>query len=154
KVAEEIQHMKLAELGRLTASLAYEARNAIDAISHGGQLRDESRHIAEEDRRCLASSRPQTNRGTETVAIILRLGRCEQVHPERLAITAWLRDFVMASCDTHGLPLDAIELDTTGEDVYVRIDPGHLRQILLNLIENARQHACVSDDGRLAILRL
>src|SRR5690606_37619171 len=98
--------------------------------------------------------RQQAMRVNEVVESILQLGRREQFHPERLEITAWLRDFVMEYCDTNGMPLDAVELDTTGDEVHVRIDPGHLRQILFNLLENARHRAGATEDGQLAILRL
>ncbi len=152
--AEQVQQMKLAALGRLTASIAHEVRNPIGAISHAGQLLEESAGLDDDDRRFLAIIREQSGRVNEIVENILQLGRRERIRPERLEITSWLRDFVMECCDTQGLPNDAIDLDTTGEDVFVRIDPGHLRQVLANLIDNARRHAGANANGEVVKLRL
>ncbi|HEX6928154.1 MAG TPA: HAMP domain-containing sensor histidine kinase [Gammaproteobacteria bacterium] len=151
---EEIQQMKLAALGRLTASIAHEIRNPIGAISHAGQLLEESGGLDADDKRFLNIIREQSGRVNEIIENILQLGRRERVQPERLEITSWLRDFVMECCDTQNIALDAIELDTTGEEVYVRVDPGHLRQILLNLVQNARIHAGFNASGELVKLRL
>lgn len=152
--AEEVQQMKLAALGRLTASIAHEIRNPIGAISHAGQLLEESAGLDADDKRFLAIIREQSGRVNEIVENILQLGRRERVQPERLEITSWLRDFVMECCDTQGIKQDAIELDTTGDEVFVRVDPSHLRQILLNLVENAKLHAGYSARGELVRLRL
>ncbi|MBW3567170.1 MAG: ATPase [Proteobacteria bacterium] len=152
--AEEVQQMKLAALGRLTASIAHEIRNPIGAISHAGQLLEESAGLDSDDKRFLAIIREQSGRVNEIIENILQLGRRERVQPERLEITSWLRDFVMECCDTQGIEQDAIELDTTGDEVFVRIDPSQLRQILLNLVENAKLHAGYSARGELVRLRL
>lgn len=152
--ADEVQQMKLAALGRLTASIAHEIRNPIGAISHAGQLLEESAGLDADDQRFLAIIREQSGRVNEIVQNILQLGRRERVQPERLEITSWLRDFVMECCDTQDIPLEAVDLDTTGDEVFIRIDPGHLRQILLNLVENARRHAGFNEQGELAKLRL
>ena len=152
--AEEVQQMKLAALGRLTASIAHEIRNPIGAISHASQLLEESAGLDADDKRFLTIIREQSGRVNEIVENILQLGRRERVQPERLEITSWLRDFVMECCDTQGIDFDAIELDTTGDEVFVRIDPSHLRQILLNLVDNARRHAGLNADGELVKLRL
>lgn len=154
RAAEEVQQMKLAALGRLTASIAHEIRNPIGAISHAGQLLEESPALSADDRRFLTIIGEQSGRVNEIVENILQLGRREQVQPERLEITSWLRDFVMECCDTQDIAEDAIELDTTGDDVHVRVDPGHLRQILANLVDNARRHAGVNERGELVQLRL
>lgn len=152
--AEEVQQMKLAALGQLTASIAHEIRNPIGAISHAGQLLEESAGLDTDDRRFLSIIREQSGRVNEIVENILQLGRRDRVRPERLEITSWLRDFVMEYCDTQHISQDAIELDTTGDDVHVRIDPGHLRQILQNLVDNARRHAGFTSGGELVQLRL
>ncbi|HEX7047856.1 MAG TPA: ATP-binding protein [Gammaproteobacteria bacterium] len=152
--AEKVQQMKLAALGRLTASIAHEIRNPIGAISHAGQLLEESAGLDTDDRRFLAIIREQSSRVNEIVENILQLGRRERIRPERLEVTSWLRDFVMECCDTQDLAHDAIELDTTGDEVFVRIDPGHLRQVLANLIDNAKRHAGANEHGELVKLRL
>ena len=41
-LAEKVQQSKLAALGRLTASIAHEVRNPVGAMSHAGQLLEES----------------------------------------------------------------------------------------------------------------
>lgn len=151
---EKVQQMKLAALGRLTASIAHEIRNPIGAISHAGQLLEESAGLDADDERFLAIIREQSGRVNEIVENILQLGRRERIRPERLEITAWLRDFVMECCDTQDLSYDAIDLDTPGDEVFVRIDPTHLRQVLANLVDNARRHAGPDENGELVKLRL
>lgn len=151
--AEQIQQTKLAALGRLTASIAHEIRNPIGAISHANQLLAEA-DISPEDRRFVEIIRQQSSRVNEIIENILQLGRRQDIQPESLEISTWLRDFVMEYCDTHDLPLDAIELESPVEDVLVRMDPGHLRQVLVNLLDNANLHADRDAEDRLAILRL
>src|SRR5690606_28033301 len=90
----------------------------------------------------------------EIIENILQLGRRQELRPEPLEATAFLRDFVMEFCDVRHLDLEAVELDTPGEATVIRMDPGHLRQVLTNLLENVRIHAGAKDSGELAILKL
>ena len=152
--AEQVQQMKLAALGRLTASIAHEIRNPIGAISHANQLLAESDNLDNDDRRFAEIIAKQSRRVNGIIENILQLGRRPEMHPEQLEITSWLREFLMEYCDSHEIPLDAVEIDATAEDRMVRIDPNHLRQILVNLLDNARLHAGKGPDGELAILRL
>lgn len=151
--AEQIQQTKLAALGRLTASIAHEIRNPIGAISHANQLLAES-ELPGSDQRFVNIIRQQSARVNEIIENILQLGRRQDLQPEFLEITTWLRDFVMEYCDSHDLPLETIELESPIQDVLVRMDPGHLRQVLINLLDNARLHAEPDAEGRQAILRL
>ena len=44
-MAEKVQQTKLAALGRLSASIAHEIRNPVGAMSHAGQLLNESEQV-------------------------------------------------------------------------------------------------------------
>ena len=50
-LAQQAQQLKLASLGRLTASIAHEIRNPLGAISHAAQLLGESDALNDGDRR-------------------------------------------------------------------------------------------------------
>lgn len=152
--AEQVQQMKLAALGRLTASIAHEIRNPIGAISHANQLLAEADSLGDDDRRFVDIIDKQAQRVNEIVQNVLQLGRRQELHPEQLEITGWLRDFLMEYCDTRDVPLDAVDIDASAEDQMVRMDPGHLRQTLVNLLDNARMHAGTNDKGELAVLRV
>lgn len=153
KAAEQLQQSKLAALGRLTASIAHEIRNPIGAISHAGQLLAENPNLEGDDQRFVSIIEQQTARVNEIIENILQLGRKQAQRTEPLEVTTWLRDFVMEYCDSHRIDLDAIELETPSTDVLVRFDPSQLRQILANLVDNARLHAGMSEQGQVAIIR-
>jgi two-component system sensor histidine kinase PilS (NtrC family) len=61
-MAKQAQQMKLASLGRLTASIAHEIRNPLGAISHAAQLLDESQSLDDGDRRLTTIIGDQTRR--------------------------------------------------------------------------------------------
>lgn len=140
RISEQAQQMKLAALGRLTASIAHEIRNPLSAISHAGQLLDESGRIGEEERHLLSIQQRHTQRIDGVIQSVLGLSRRGQALPTLLRLAEWLP---LAVTDyRHGHP-EAPRFDLSGMDatVAVQVDPGHLRQVLHNLWENAERHA-------------
>jgi two-component system sensor histidine kinase PilS (NtrC family) len=133
------QQLKLAAMGRLTASIAHEIRNPLAAISHAGQL------LAEEARdagqaRLAAIVRENTLRLDRLVDDVLRAARRDPplVDDFDLAefVAAWLAEF---SRD-RALAADTIRLHAP-PSLRIRFEQGHLRQILFNLVDNALRHA-------------
>ena len=67
---------------------------------------------------------------------MLQLSRREATKPARLSLGDWLEDFRHEFCETMQLPRERIGLPEEAE-IEVRVDPGHLRQIVWNLCDNA-----------------
>jgi two-component system sensor histidine kinase PilS (NtrC family) len=61
RIREQAQQIKLAALGRLSASIAHEIRNPLAAITHAGQLLAESPALPAEDRIGRASCRERVS---------------------------------------------------------------------------------------------
>lgn len=139
-LAEKVQQSKLAALGRLTASIAHEVRNPVGAMSHAGQLLDESPAMGPEERRLLGIIHTNSRRVSEIVENVLQLSRREATKPQLLSLRNWTAGFVTEFTST----MELFEGQVTTaplEDVDVRMDPGHLHQILWNLCENAVKYA-------------
>jgi len=139
-LAEKVQQSKLAALGRLSASIAHEIRNPIGALSHAGQLLRESPEISDEDKRFLDIIQTNSRRVSEIVDNILQLSRKEAVKQELLGMEKWSRAFVNEFVSTLELFEGQVSI-AASEDVEVRIDPGHLHQVVWNLCENAVKYA-------------
>jgi two-component system, NtrC family, sensor histidine kinase PilS len=58
----------------------------------------------------------------------------------RLAIDAWLQQFVHQFGESHQLPAEAFSVVTAGE-VHACVDPEQLGQVATNLCENALDHS-------------
>ena len=136
-----VQQSKLASLGRLSASIAHEIRNPVGAMSHAGQLLGESDALTEEDLRLTEIIRTHSERVSHIIDNVLQLSRRESSHPEQFALKPWLNEF--ASEFVRTLELQEGELAVVGvpEDMEVRMDPSHLRQVLWNLCDNAVKYA-------------
>jgi two-component system sensor histidine kinase PilS (NtrC family) len=140
RAREQAQQMKLASLGRLTASIAHEIRNPLGAISHSGQLLAESPRLADEDNRLLGIIERHSQRINRIVADVLGLARYSEQPPETLELHGWLlatiSDYRESRRDT---PL--ISIDRAPEPVQIRFNPDQLRQVLFNLWDNSNRHA-------------
>ncbi len=139
--AQQAQQLKLASLGRLTASIAHEIRNPLGAISHAGQLLGESAHLDEHDARLIRIIRDQSRRMNEIVESVLSLSRRDRASPEVFPLRPFLEDFAAGFCQHHGLGAGTLALEVEPPDLQVRFDRGQLHQILTNLCENALHHA-------------
>jgi len=146
-MAERVQQSKLAALGRLSASIAHEIRNPVGAMSHAGQLLAESPAIGPEERRLTAIIRNNSERVSTIINNVLQLSRRESTHPERLQLDDWLDDFILEFTETMQIPETAIGVPQEAADLEVRFDPGHLRQVVWNLCDNARKYAVPGGAG-------
>jgi two-component system sensor histidine kinase PilS (NtrC family) len=148
-LAEKVQQSKLAALGRLSASIAHEIRNPVGALSHAGQLLQESAEIDDTEHRLLDIISTNSKRVSEIVDNVLQLSRREPTHPELISLGNWVSEFVEEFSSTLELPENQL---TTGgmEALEVRMDPGHLRQICWNLCENAVKYGA-DKDGKLSV---
>lgn len=149
--SQQAQQLKLAALGRLTASIAHEIRNPLGAISHAGELLAESPGLEEADKRLLRIILEQSKRINAIIESVLHLGRREPAHPEPIPLGPWLQRFVEelqrhATCQ----PGD-IRLELGAEDVVVPFDPTQLHQIVWNLCLNGLRHAATAPPPKLEI---
>lgn len=139
-LAQQAQQMKLAALGRLTASIAHEIRNPLGAISHAGQLLAESPHLDAGERRLTEIIADHSQRVNAIIENVLQLSRRGQSNPRDIELEDWVHDFVddLARCGR--LPADRVDIRCNHNDLRVSFDPGQLHQIVWNLAHNAIQH--------------
>lgn len=139
-LAQQAQQMKLAALGRLTASIAHEIRNPLGAISHAGQLLAESTHLDSGEQRLTEIIRSQSQRVNSIIEDVLQLSRRGEAHPQELLLTDWLRNYVDEMIRLQNLAPEQLSLTIQQPDIRLYFDPGHLQQIVWNLTHNALQH--------------
>ncbi|MGB2942770.1 MAG: ATP-binding protein [Candidatus Macondimonas sp.] len=135
-----MQEMKLSALGRLTAGIAHEIRNPLSAISHAAALLGESTALDAQNQSLVEIVRHHAGRINGIITDILQLSRQRPSTPEILPLADWLDTFIAH----YGEGLDPnealIDLQLPPLDLHVRMDPGHLSQVLTNLLDNARRH--------------
>lgn len=138
-IENQAQELKLASMGRLTASIAHEVRNPLSAIGHATSLLTEDL-TAPVHVRLLKIIGDNVARVNRMVEDILQLSRKVQPHCEPLALDGFLSELVAEFEETHNLAADIIDLQPAKKAV-VRFDPLHLREVLLNLLNNAVRYA-------------
>jgi len=148
-VNQRAQQLKLASLGRLTASIAHEVRNPLGAISHAGQLLEESAALDDGDRRLTRIIRENSARMDAMVENVLELGRGRAASPRAIALGPWVEDFLTEFEASRPGVRGFIGCRVEPPQLAVRVDPGQLHQVLWNLCDNALQHA--GDPPRIAV---
>ena len=141
KASQQAQQLKLAALGRLTASIAHEIRNPLGAISHASQLLAESEEISTQDIRLTEIIHDHTHRLNAIVESILNLGRGKaKVKLEPIPLGEWLEKQIKRLEDNQQIATDEVEIDREKE-IKISFDKIHLQQILWNLLKNGLRHS-------------
>jgi two-component system sensor histidine kinase PilS (NtrC family) len=146
----EAQQMKLAAMGRLTASIAHEVRNPLSAINQAAQLLEEDGSVAQEGQRLLTMIRNNTKRIDRIVGEVLQLNRRDRQQPEVISLHEFMTSLVEEIVQAEGIPPGGAVMQIP-DDLLVLFDRGHLNQIVWNLVRNAWQH-CQKKEGSIHIV--
>ncbi len=147
-ISQQAQQLKLAALGRFSASIAHELRNPLGAIAHAAQLFGEVDELNEEDIRLKQLILKNCGRMNEVIKNVLQLSRREKANPQLIEMTGFLEQFrhdfcLHNACDfTIKYPKD--------NAITVPFDKSQLEQILVILCENSMQHGR-DEEGNLSI---
>ncbi|MFP5390995.1 MAG: sensor histidine kinase [Gammaproteobacteria bacterium] len=138
-IENRAQELKLASMGRLTASIAHEVRNPLSAIGHASALLAEDLTDPAHTRllKMVGDNVARVNRMVED---ILQLSRKVQPNGEPLYLGPFLSELKAEFQETHALADDIVALGNTGA-APVRFDALHLREVLVNLLTNAIRYA-------------
>jgi two-component system cell cycle sensor histidine kinase/response regulator CckA len=143
-----LQAQKMDAVGRLAGGVAHDFNNLLTAISAYSELLLGS--LDERDPRCLEAHeiRQAAQRGAGLTRQLLSFSRNQVVQPQ--VVTA---DSVVSSLTNlmRRLIGEDIELTliTSATDACVKVDPGQLEQVLVNLVVNARD--AMPGGGRIAL---
>ena len=137
-IRKQFQQLKMASLGRLSASIAHEIRNPLGAISHAVQLIQESPTLDPKDAELLLIAKRHTQRINRIVEDVLQLSNRQQVNHTVVSVDELVHDFAERFVDENGLSRET--LTVTAVPSRAKIDAGHLDQVLWNLCTNAQVH--------------
>lgn len=140
-LAQQAQQLKLASLGRLTASIAHEIRNPLGAISHAGELLAEQYAADHMMTKLTTIILKHTQRVNNIIETILQMSRKKTAEPSVFILNGWLEKFVHEFTETKQLDDDDIFLEMRSSNLQVAIDPEQLHQVVWNLMDNAWFHA-------------
>ena len=149
RAQNEAQQMKLAAMGRLTASIAHEVRNPLSAINQAAQLLEEDGSVAPEGTRLLGMIRSNARRIDRIVGEVLQLNRRDRQQPEAIPLGEFMRTMTEEIVQAEAIPPGSIVIDIH-DGLLVVFDRGHLSQIAWNLVRNAWQH-CKKAEGSIRI---
>jgi len=136
----EAHHMKLASLGRLTASIAHEIRNPLSAIRHASQLLEDGDNSSPENLRLVQIIQENASRTNTVIENVLSLSREKISKPQYFLLEPWLKKFsenlIMA-----GIKSPDIHIEIFPHTLQVAFDPEQLHQILVILCDNGLRYS-------------
>ncbi len=145
-LVQQAQQLKLASLGRLTASIAHEIRNPLGAISHAGQLLAESADIHNNDQRLTEIISQQSKRLDKIVDNVMQLSQRRATHSEIIDLVTWVQQFKIEFCQNMNLVESSILVTNDKTPCIANFDPSHLHQVVWNLCTNALRHGQADSD--------
>jgi len=149
RIQAQLQQLKLAALGRLTANIAHEIRNPLSAINHAAELLEEEQIENNMNPRLVRIICDNTQRLNKIVQDVLQLNRRNISKFEIIEIHEFIKKFLEEFCHTEKINANVFILDGS-KNYLISFDRGHLNQILWNLCRNAWRH-CRKQTGSIHI---
>ncbi|MDO8179082.1 MAG: ATP-binding protein [Undibacterium sp.] len=139
-IENQAQQLKLASMGRLTASIAHEVRNPLSSISYAASLLNEDVKNEVQTKRLLKIVDDNVIRLNQLIEDILKLSRKAQADTLPFDLLAELKGIVQDFEETRDLPESLIKIN---DEVTFNLsfDLGHLREVVVNLLSNAVRYA-------------
>ncbi len=137
-----VQAERLATIGQISAKVSHEVRNPLSSISLNVELLGDELQSLPPDRReevatILKAIRSQVDILSAVTEEYLRFARLPKPKPERVALGSVVRglaEFVGEEMGARGVGL---AVDVSDDLPTLWLDPGQIRQALLNLVRNA-----------------
>ncbi|MDY7545628.1 histidine kinase dimerization/phospho-acceptor domain-containing protein [Glaciimonas sp. CA11.2] len=141
EIENQAQQLKLASMGRLTASIAHEVRNPLSSISYAATLLIEDAtnptHV-----RLLNIIEDNVARLNRMIEDILSLSRKVQRQTAPILLCPLVFDIAEEFQQMNVIKKGILQLMISTTDKYaVWFDPLHLREVLVNLLSNALRYA-------------
>lgn len=139
EVEERAQQLKLASMGRLSASIAHEIRNPLAAIRHANALLAEQLD-APAMRRLAGIVESNTGRIDRIVRDVLSVARREPPVLEDVHVARFLDELLPELREMAGARPERVRCRVEADDP-LPFDSGQLRQVIVNLVGNALRFA-------------
>ncbi len=139
RLEEELrQSQKMEAVGRLAGGIAHDFSNVLTAIQGFTELLLLGKEEQDPDFRRLHEIQRAAQQGSALTRQLLTFSRRGQVEFKPLDLNMLVRRFESLMRRIIGEDVELI-LNLTGEDMIVMADPGHLEQVMMNLVINARE---------------
>lgn len=149
RIQAQLQQLKLAALGRLTANIAHEIRNPLSAINHAAELLEEDQLTNNTNSRLVRIICDNTQRLNKIVQDVLQLNRRNISKLDVVNASEFIRAFLEEFCYVEKIDRNTFLLNFA-HDYLIHFDRDHLNQILWNLCRNAWRH-CRKQAGSIHI---
>lgn len=147
-VDERAQQLKLASMGRMSASIAHEIRNPLGAIRHAGGLLAEQ-VVEPRLKRLTQIIEKNSVRIDRIVEDVLSISRRSAAR-EAIDLPSFFSVFLPEFVDQSGCSWERITVALECPDP-IQFDPNHLRQVLVNILGNGLRYATDSQGAILVL---
>lgn len=137
---QRFQQIKLASLGRLTASIAHEIRNPLSAINHASQLLQES-ELDQADTKLTKIINTQVQRLDKVIQNVLQLSRQQQGLVETIELGSWMENFQQEFVHAQNIEKHQLKINLQQTEIHILFNSIQLNQVIDNICSNAITHS-------------